>query len=165
MCSARAARRAVHAHAQAQVLSVCVCMRMCTCSACASVLRHTAHCGEGSHPRAQADVALAHQASDERHEHRVEVQQEGRSRGRGPLEADELKREACDEPKCELRRSPQQARARRGADARLPCVAVAHRPSAAGAAGAECGSRHSCQREAKAVDERDWRVAGQGGPD
>ena len=33
MCSARAARRAVHAHAQAQVLSVCVCM--CMCSACA----------------------------------------------------------------------------------------------------------------------------------
>ena len=57
------------------------------------------------------------------------------------------------------------ARARRGADARLLCVAVAHRPSAAGAAGAECGSRHSCSSEAKAVDERDWRVAGQGGPD
>ena len=138
---------------------MCVCM----CSACACVLRHTAHCGEGSHPRAQADVALAHQASEERHEHRVQVEQEGRSRGGGPLEADELKREACDEPKCELRRSPQQARGRRVADARLACVA--HRPSAAGAAGAECGSRHSCQREAKAVDERDWRVACQGGPD
>ena len=33
MCSARAARRAVHAHAHAQVLCVCVCM--CMCSACA----------------------------------------------------------------------------------------------------------------------------------
>ena len=81
-------------HVQCVCVCVRVCMRMCMlhvqCMCAAQALLRTAHCGEGSHPRAQADVAIAHQARDEGHEDRVEIQQEGRSRGRGPLEADEL---------------------------------------------------------------------------
>ena len=76
---------------------VCVCICVCVC-VCICVPLRTAHCGEGTHPRAQADVALAHQARDEGHEHRVEIQQEGRSRGRGPLEADELQCKPRNEP-------------------------------------------------------------------